>query len=77
MDTDRAENIKEFSTLEGACGCDESLEENSHITNEEFEECCEHWSINRTEKGLEFNLEIGRETTNIIEGPPIAYEHYL
>ena len=59
METYKVENIEEVSTLQGARGCDESLEENSHVTNEEFEECRERRSRNRTEKGLEFDLEIG------------------
>ena len=59
MDTDKVENIEEVRTLEGARGCDESLEENSHVANKEFEECRERRSRNRTEKGLEFDLEIG------------------
>lgn len=59
MDTDKVENTKEVSTPEGARGSDESLEEKSHVTNEEFEECRERRSRNRTEKGLELDLEIG------------------
>lgn len=59
METDKVENIEEVSTSEGAHGCDKSLKENSHVTNKEFEECWEHWSRNRTKKGLEFDLEIG------------------
>lgn len=59
MDTDKVENIEEVSTLEGARGWDESLEENSHVANKEFEECRERRSRNRTERGLEFDLEIG------------------
>ena len=59
MDTDKVENTKEVSTPEGARGSDESLEERSHVTNEEFEECRERRSRNRTEKGLELDLEIG------------------
>lgn len=59
MDTDKVENTKEVSTPEGARGSDESLEGKSHVTNEEFEECRERRSRNRTEKGLELDLEIG------------------
>lgn len=59
METDKVENIEKVRTLEGARGYDKSLEENSHVTNKEFEECRERWSKNRTEKGLEFDLEIG------------------
>ena len=59
MDTDKVENTKEVRTSEGARGGDESLKENSHVTNEEFEECRERRSRNRTEKGLELDLEIG------------------
>ena len=55
METDKVENIEEVSTLEEACGCDESPEENSHVTNKEFKECRECQSRNRTEKGLEFD----------------------
>jgi len=59
METDEVENIEEVSTLEGAGGCNESLEENSLVANEEFKECRQRWSRNCTEKGLEFDLEIG------------------
>lgn len=59
MDTNKVENTEEVSISEGARGGNESLEENSHVTNEEFEECRERRSRNRTEKGLEFDLEIG------------------
>ena len=59
MDTEKAENIEEVSTLQGTCGCNESLEENSHVINKEFEECRERRSRNRTKKGLEFDLKIG------------------
>ena len=59
MDTDKVENTKEVRTSEGARGGDKSLKENSHVTNEEFEECRERQSRNRTEKGLELDLEIG------------------
>jgi len=59
MESDKVENIEKVSTLEGARGCDKNLEENSHVTNEEFEECRERRSKNRTEKGLEFDMEIG------------------
>ena len=41
METDKVENIEEVNTLEGARGCDKSLEENSHAINEQFEECRE------------------------------------
>ena len=59
METDKVENIEKVSTLDGVRGCDKSLEENSHVTNKEFEECRERRSKNHTEKGLEFDLEIG------------------
>ena len=59
MDHDKSENIEEVSTSEGARGVNESPEEISHVTYEEFEECQERRSRNRTEKGLEFDLEIG------------------
>ena len=59
MDHDKPENIEEVSTSEGARGGNESSEENWLVTHEEFEECQERRSRNRTEKGLEFDLEIG------------------
>ena len=59
MDIDKVENTKEVRTSEGARGGDESLKENSHVANEEFEECRERRSRNRTEKGLELDLDIG------------------
>ena len=59
METDKVENIEKVSTLEGARGCDKNIEENSQVTNEEFEECRERRSKNRSENGLEFGLEIG------------------
>ena len=59
MDTDKVENTEEVCTSEGARGGDEGLKGNSHVTNEEFEECRERRSRNRTEKGLELDLEIG------------------
>lgn len=59
MDTIKSENTEEISTSEETRGGIKGLEKNSHVTNEEFEECRERRSRNRTEKGLEFDLEIG------------------
>ena len=44
---------------EGLTSDSENLEENSHVTNKEFEEYPENCQRNHTEKGLEFDLEIG------------------
>ena len=67
METDKVENIEEVSTLEGVRCC----EETATSLTKKFEECRERRSRNRTEKGLQF------DTANFVEGPPMAYEHYL
>lgn len=59
MDSDKVENIEEVRTYDEARVDDESLKENSLVANEECEERPERRSRNRTEKGLEFDLEIG------------------
>lgn len=59
MDTIKSENTEEISTSEETRGGIKGFEKNSHVTNEEFEESRERRSRNRTEKGLEFDLEIG------------------
>ena len=59
MESDEVGITEELRTFEEARGDDENLEENSHVTNEKFEECPENRRRNRTEKGLEFDSEIG------------------
>ena len=52
MASDKAENIEEPRAYE-------SPKENSNVETEEFEERSERRNRNRTEKGLQFDLEIG------------------
>ena len=59
MDSDKVENSEEANTFEGAHGYSKETKENSHIDAKECEERSERRSRNRTEKGLEFDLEIG------------------
>ena len=59
MDSDKVENSEEANTFEGAHGYSKETKENSHIDAKECEERSERRSRNRTERGLEFDLEIG------------------
>ena len=59
MDSDKVENSEEANTFEGAHGYSKETKENSHIDAKECEERSERHSRNRTERGLEFDLEIG------------------
>lgn len=59
MDSDKVENVKEVSTFEGAHGYSKETKENSHVGTKECEERSERRNRNRTERGLEFDLEIG------------------
>lgn len=59
MDSDKVENSEEANTFEGAHGYSKETKENSHIDAKECEERLERHSRNCTERGLEFDLEIG------------------
>ena len=58
MDSDKVENVKEVSTFEGAYGYSKETKENSLVGTKECEERSERCNRNRTERGLEFDLEI-------------------
>lgn len=59
MDSDKVENVEEVNTFEGAHGYSKETKENSHVGTKECEERSERRNRNRTERGLEFDLEIG------------------
>ena len=59
MDSDKVENSEEANTFEGAHGYSKETKENSHIDAKECEQRSERRSRNRTETGLECDLEIG------------------
>ena len=59
MDSDKVENIEQVKTFEGTRADNEETKVNSHVDTEECEERSERRNRNRTEKGLQFDLEIG------------------
>lgn len=56
--SNKVENVKEVSTFEGAHGYSKETKENSHVGTKECEERSERRNRNRSERGLEFDLEI-------------------
>jgi len=59
MDSDKVENIEQVKTFEGTRADNDETKVNSHVDTEECEERSECRNRNRTEKGLQFDLEIG------------------
>jgi len=59
MDSDKLEKIEQVKTFEGTRPDNEETKKNSHVDTEECEERSERCSRNRTEKGFQFDLEIG------------------
>ena len=79
MDSDKVENIEQVKTFEGTRADNEETKVNSHVDTEECEERSECRNRNRTEKGLQFDLEIGtkrkeRAVKDVRSGIDATYE---